>query len=126
MPRFNFSHCGTAVIVDPRARSAGFLIVDPSFIEKRLALSFSNRLAPHKLACYVRGLWGAAGAYGDEPPDAMNDPEPRDPRDLLAAAAPRSNARRCCWPRRGAYDSDDESTVDPAPLLRTTSAGAVV
>ena len=80
-------------------------------------------LAPHKLACYVRGLWGAAGAYGDEPPDTMNDPEPRDPRDL-AAADPAPATRCCAWLRRRPALNVD-APVDPAPLLRTTNVDVV-
>ncbi|KAH8051509.1 phospholipase [Aureococcus anophagefferens] len=55
VPRCCFRHGGTPVVVDPKARAAGFLIVDPSFIEQSLALSYSRKLAPHKLAGYVGG-----------------------------------------------------------------------
>lgn len=120
VPRLFFSHCGTAVIVDPRAQSPGFLIVDPSFIEKRLALSFSRKLAPHKLSCYVRGLWGAAGAFGDEPPDTIDDVEPRDLAQTTQpgpAPPPRTPRAPCCaW-----FSAVTPATpnVDPTPLLQT-------
>ncbi|KAH8073897.1 phospholipase [Aureococcus anophagefferens] len=92
VPRCCFRHGGTPVVVDPKARAAGFLIVDPSFIEQSLALSYSRKLAPRARA--TSGASGAAGAYGDAPPDALLDAptRPTTPSNtralpLLAASA---------------------------------------
>ena len=119
VPRCCFRHGGTPVVVDPKARAAGFLIVDPSFIEQSLALSYSRKLAPHKLAGYVRGLWGAAGAYGDAPPDALLD-APDAPDDVVQHRAP------CrCWPRR-AEPPPPPDGPDPTPLLHSDRSADMV
>ncbi|KAH8086192.1 phospholipase [Aureococcus anophagefferens] len=119
VPRCCFRHGGTPVVVDPKARAAGFLIVDPSFIEQSLALSYSRKLAPHKLAGYVRGLWGAAGAYGDAPPDALLD-APDAPDDVVQHRAP------CrCW-RRRAEPPPPPDGPDPTPLLHSDRSADMV
>lgn len=67
VPRLFFKHCGTPVVVDGERGGAGFLIVDPSFIEKRLQLRLTRKLSSHALEAYVRGLWGAAGILNPSP-----------------------------------------------------------
>ncbi|KAJ8609468.1 hypothetical protein CTAYLR_005454 [Chrysophaeum taylorii] len=67
VPRLFFKHCGTPVVVDGHKGGTGFLIVDPSFVEKRLQLRMTPKLSSHFLEAYVRGLWGAAGIQDPSP-----------------------------------------------------------
>lgn len=102
LPRFFFKHCGTQVVVDGRKGcGSGFLIVDPSFIEKRLQLRISRKLSSHLLESYIRGLWGAAGIDNPSPAERemfADDEDATEETSLVTRA--RSTLRRILAPRQ--------------------------
>mmetsp|Transcript_16006 Transcript_16006/g.24135 ORF Transcript_16006/g.24135 Transcript_16006/m.24135 type:complete len:1161 (-) Transcript_16006:137-3619(-) len=60
VPRTGYKHAGTEIVVD--AIGAGSIIVDPSFVEKRLRTSNKTSVSSHSLFVYRRGLQGVKAA----------------------------------------------------------------
>lgn len=59
-PLFGYSHVGTQVLIDPIG--AGSIIIDPSFVERRLRTSMKSSISAHTMSVYSKGLWGVRHA----------------------------------------------------------------
>ena len=62
-PGMGYKHAGTEVLID--AIGAGSIIVDPSFVERRLRTQYKSSVRVHSLLVYRQGLLGVkeAGEY---------------------------------------------------------------
>jgi len=142
VPRLFFKHAGTPCVVDGSSRkhgnNNGFLVVDPSFIEKRLKIRSPSQLTAHYLESYVRGLYGAAGLpdptvaeltkFANDQSEGQDDDTHQGSqlRALCAALRPcyfcchqQSSKKTKSRTRRDAAD-DDNNTLS-APLLPPSS-----
>ena len=98
-----YVHAGVEVVVDASAQTPGYVVVDPTPVEKKLRLGCGKSVAMHKLAAYRKGLWGAAGCRGDPPARrARHSESPAPPVDPPTVS--------CCW-RTTRID------VDSTPLI---------
>jgi len=59
-PPYFYKHVGTEVVVD--GVGSGSLVIDPSFMERRLRIHSKRRLGEHRLNCYRRALEGCMAA----------------------------------------------------------------
>lgn len=53
-PTMNYFHIGTEVLIDPQG--AGSIIIDPSFVERRLRTRVSTSISVHAMSFYQIGL----------------------------------------------------------------------
>ena len=79
----------------------GYVVVDPTPVEKKLRLGCGKSVGAHKLAAYRKGLWGAAGCRGDPPARRARHSE-------SPAPPPTEHTVSCCWRR---------VDVDATPLI---------
>jgi hypothetical protein len=56
LPKNGFSHVGTSVVLDHSG--SGSIIIDPSFVERRLRTHLKSSVSCHSLLVYKRGLLG--------------------------------------------------------------------
>ena len=59
-PTWSYRHVGTEVLVDPLG--AGSVIIDPSFVERRLRTSVRSSISVHAMSVYKRGIDGVYDA----------------------------------------------------------------
>ena len=81
----------------------GYVVVDPTPVEKKLRLGCGKSVGAHKLAAYRKGLWGAAGCRGDPPARRARLSESPAP------PPPVEHTVSCCWRRH--------VDVDTTPLI---------
>ena len=98
-----YVHAGVEVVVDASAQTPGYVVVDPTPVEKKLRLGCGKSVGAHKLAAYRKGLWGAAGCRGDPPARRARLSESPAP------PPPAEHTVSCCW--RTSVD------VDATPLI---------
>ena len=96
-----YVHAGVEVVVDASAQTPGYVVVDPTPVEKKLRLGCGKSVGAHKLAAYRKGLWGAAGCRGDPPARRARHSE-------SPAPPPTEHTVSCCWRR---------VDVDATPLI---------
>ena len=100
-----YVHAGVEVVVDASAQTPGYVVVDPTPVEKKLRLGCGKSVGRHELAAYRKGLWAAAGARGDPPARRARlseSPAPPTPVEHTAS---------CCWRTTRSVD------VDATPLI---------
>jgi len=84
-----YKHIGTEILIDPVG--AGSIIVDSSFVERRLRNHFKSSVSVHSLNIYRKGLIGVkeAAQYMNEVASLNPDSDiARDPLKLALTAAP--------------------------------------
>lgn len=59
-PTWSYVPCGTEVLVDPKG--AGSIIIDPSFVERRLRTSVKSSISVHAMTVYKLGIDGVYDA----------------------------------------------------------------
>jgi hypothetical protein len=89
VPNKGFKHSGTEIIIDPLG--AGSIIIDPSFVERRLRTSSKTSVSNHLMSVYKKGLEGVKAAteyirsHRDELITVQYDPE--DQGELVLTTA---------------------------------------
>jgi hypothetical protein len=72
-PTWSYVPCGTEVLVDPKG--AGSIIIDPSFVERRLRTSVRSSISVHAMTVYKLGIDGVHDAAVFLQRQAMNEHE---------------------------------------------------
>ena len=101
-----YVHAGVEVVVDASAQTPGYVVVDPTPVEKKLRLGCGKSVGAHKLAAYRKGLWARRGVGEILQRDGLGtlSRRRRHPAHLNIPTT-------CCWIRRVGLD------VDATPLM---------
>jgi hypothetical protein len=95
VPRGGYSHVGTEVLIDDIG--SGSIIVDPSFVERRMRIQSRSHISVHSLLVYRRGLQGVLdaaaylSAYLESTDEMVVQEELIDPVRLAIQAKKRQN-----------------------------------
>lgn len=75
IPSYGYKHVGTLILIDDMG--AGSIIIDPSFVERRLRMQNRSSVTVHSLLYYRSGLKGIidSASYMRKYADAVDDPK---------------------------------------------------